>query len=119
MVEVWHRDSNSRDQLIGEASIPLSPLLSSDKTKFHASTGEQGWRGTHQDRIPVLSLHQYETSLRPEPLAVELILLLKTLCLCVVPSEKVAELSYVATLEDLGLIKAREVIVSDSSYVRL
>lgn len=41
-----------------------------------------------------------------------------TVCLCVVLSEKVAELSYVATLEDLGLIKAREVIVSDSSYVR-
>ena len=34
------------------------------------------------------------------------------------PSEKVAELSYVATLEDLGLVKAREVIVSDSSQVR-
>ncbi|KAM7391037.1 hypothetical protein PAMP_021754 [Pampus punctatissimus] len=31
------------------------------------------------------------------------------------PSEKVAELSYVATLEDLGLVKAREVIVSDST----
>ena len=28
-----------------------------------------------------------------------------------------AELSYVATLEDLGLVKAREVIVSDSSQV--
>lgn len=34
------------------------------------------------------------------------------------PSEKVAELSYVATLEDLGLVKAREVIVSESSQVR-
>lgn len=37
---------------------------------------------------------------------------------CVRPAEKVAELSYVATLEDLGLVKAREVIVSDSSQVR-
>lgn len=34
-------------------------------------------------------------------------------------SEKVAELSYVATLEDLGLVKVREVIVSDSSQVNL
>ena len=34
------------------------------------------------------------------------------------PSEKVAELSYVATLEDLGLVKAKDVIVSDSSQVR-
>ncbi|KAF0022582.1 hypothetical protein F2P81_025208 [Scophthalmus maximus] len=35
------------------------------------------------------------------------------------PSEKVAELSYVATLEDLGLVKAREVVVSDSSQNEL
>lgn len=33
------------------------------------------------------------------------------------PSEKVAELGYVATLEDLGFVKAREVVVSDSSQV--
>uniref|UniRef100_A0A4W6CWP5 Centrosomal protein 120 n=1 Tax=Lates calcarifer TaxID=8187 RepID=A0A4W6CWP5_LATCA len=81
VVEVWHRDSTSRDQLIGRASIQLSHLLSSERSRFLASTGEQSWRQTHQDRIPV----------------------------------KVAELSYVATLEDLGLVKAREVIVSDSS----
>lgn len=41
-----------------------------------------------------------------------------TVSTSVSPSEKVAELSYVATLEDLGLVKAREVIVSDSSQVR-
>uniref|UniRef100_A0A4W6CW68 Centrosomal protein 120 n=1 Tax=Lates calcarifer TaxID=8187 RepID=A0A4W6CW68_LATCA len=75
VVEVWHRDSTSRDQLIGRASIQLSHLLSSERSRFLASTGEQSWRQTHQDRIPV-----------------------------------VAELSYVATLEDLGLVKAREVI---------
>ncbi|GLD61384.1 centrosomal protein of 120 kDa [Lates japonicus] len=89
MVEVWHRDSTSRDQLIGRASIQLSHLLSSERSRFLASTGEQSWRQTHQDRIPVVKTHR--------------------------PSEKVAELSYVATLEDLGLVKAREVIVSDSS----
>ncbi|XP_037633784.1 centrosomal protein of 120 kDa [Sebastes umbrosus] len=82
VVEVWHRDATSRDQLIGRASVQLSHLLRS-------STGEQSWRQSHQDRIPVVTTHR--------------------------PSEKVAELSYVATLEDLGLVKAREVIVSDSS----
>ncbi|KAE8291779.1 Centrosomal protein of 120 kDa [Larimichthys crocea] len=89
VVEVWHRDSTSRDQLIGRASIQLSHLLSSERSRLLASTGEQSWRQTHQDRIPVVKTHR--------------------------PSEKVAELSYVATLEDLGLVKAREVIVSESS----
>lgn len=39
-------------------------------------------------------------------------------CFSLRPTEKVAELSYVATLEDLGLVRATEVIVSDSSLVR-
>ncbi|KAL3062360.1 hypothetical protein OYC64_002214 [Pagothenia borchgrevinki] len=89
VVEVWHRDSTSRDQLIGRASIQLSHLLSSERSRLRASSGEQSWRQTHQDRIPVVAAQR--------------------------PGEKVAELSYVATLEDLGLVKAREVIVSDSS----
>ncbi|XP_030274209.1 centrosomal protein of 120 kDa [Sparus aurata] len=89
VVEIWHRDSTSRDQLIGRASIQLSHLLSTERSRLVASTGEQSWRQTHQDRISVVRTHR--------------------------PSEKVAELSYVATLEDLGLVKAREVIVSDSS----
>ncbi|KAM7415551.1 hypothetical protein PAMA_017861 [Pampus argenteus] len=88
VVEVWHRDS-SRDQLIGRASIQLSHLLSSERSRLLRSTGEQSWRQTHQDRIAVVTTQR--------------------------PSEKVAELSYVATLEDLGLVKAREVIVSDST----
>ncbi|KAM3868426.1 centrosomal protein of 120 kDa [Diretmus argenteus] len=93
VVEVWHRDSNSRDQQIGAASIQLSRLLSADKTRSLGSTGEPCWRQTHQDRIPVLRTHG--------------------------PSEKVAELCYVSTLEDLGLVKAKEIIISDSSQVEL
>lgn len=34
------------------------------------------------------------------------------------PTEKVAELSYVATLEDLGFVKAKEVILSQSQVRR-
>uniref|UniRef100_A0A4W6CW78 Centrosomal protein 120 n=1 Tax=Lates calcarifer TaxID=8187 RepID=A0A4W6CW78_LATCA len=63
VVEVWHRDSTSRDQLIGRASIQLSHLLSSERSRFLASTGEQSWRQTHQDRIPVVKTHRYETTL--------------------------------------------------------
>lgn len=89
VVEVWHRDTTSRDQLIGRASIQLSQLLSTEKSRFLGSTGEQCWRQTQLDRIPVVQKHR--------------------------PGEKVAELGYMATLEDLGLVKATEVIVSDSS----
>ncbi|XP_072243359.1 centrosomal protein of 120 kDa [Leuresthes tenuis] len=89
LVEVWHRGSSSRDQLIGRASVQLSHLLSSERTRFTGATGEPGWRQTHRDRVPVLQTQS--------------------------PTEKVAELSYVATLEDLGFIRAKDVIVSDSS----
>ncbi|XP_034452681.1 centrosomal protein of 120 kDa isoform X1 [Hippoglossus hippoglossus] len=91
VVELWHKDPSSRDQLIGQASVQLSHLLSSDRSRLQTTTGDQSWRQTHQDRVPVVKTHR--------------------------PSEKVAELSYLATLEDLGLVKAREVIVSDSSQI--
>ncbi|XP_008285920.1 centrosomal protein of 120 kDa [Stegastes partitus] len=89
VVEVWHRDSSSRDQLIGRASVQLSRLLSSERTRFLGSAGEPSWRRTHRDRIPVVHSQR--------------------------AGEAVAELSYVATLEDLGLVKAAEVVVSESS----
>nr|XP_015815790.2 centrosomal protein of 120 kDa [Nothobranchius furzeri] len=87
-VELWHRGSTSRDQLIGRASIHLSHLLNSDRTRTVGSTGEQSWKQIHQDRIPVV---------QPQS-----------------PAEKVAELSYVATLEDLGFVRAKEVVLSES-----
>uniref|UniRef100_A0A8C5H549 Centrosomal protein of 120 kDa-like n=1 Tax=Gouania willdenowi TaxID=441366 RepID=A0A8C5H549_GOUWI len=88
VVEVWHRDSMSRDQLIGRASIQMSLLLSSERCSFLRSTGQQCWRQTVQDQIAVVGTH---------------------------PNEKVAELRYMASLEDLGLVNIREVTVSDSS----
>uniref|UniRef100_A0A8C5H501 Centrosomal protein of 120 kDa-like n=1 Tax=Gouania willdenowi TaxID=441366 RepID=A0A8C5H501_GOUWI len=93
VVEVWHRDSMSRDQLIGRASIQMSLLLSSERCSFLRSTGQQCWRQTVQDQIAVVG----------------------TQC----PNEKVAELRYMASLEDLGLVNIREVTVSDSSQVGL
>uniref|UniRef100_A0A087X5V3 Centrosomal protein 120 n=1 Tax=Poecilia formosa TaxID=48698 RepID=A0A087X5V3_POEFO len=87
VVELWDRGSSSRDQLLGSASIQLHQVLSSEKTRL-GPAGDPGWRQTHQDRIPVVHPQR--------------------------PTERVAELSYVATLEDLGFIKAKEVLVSDS-----
>ncbi|XP_029943164.1 centrosomal protein of 120 kDa-like isoform X1 [Salarias fasciatus] len=88
VVELWHRDAGSGDQLTGRASIPLSGLLSPDGGRVW-STAERGCPHTQQDVVPVLS------ALRP--------------------TERVAELRYTATLQDLGLVKAPEVILSDSS----
>lgn len=88
VVELWDRGSTSRDQLMGLASIQLHHLLRSEKTRL-GSAGDPSWRQTHRDRIPVV---------HPER-----------------PTETVAELSYEATLEDLGFVKAKEVQVSDSS----
>ncbi|XP_017162041.1 centrosomal protein of 120 kDa [Poecilia reticulata] len=87
VVELWDRGSSSRDQLLGSASIQLHQVLSSEKTRL-GPAGDPGWRQTHQDRIPVVHPQR--------------------------PAERVAELSYVATLQDLGFIKAKEVLVSDS-----
>ncbi|XP_034027224.1 centrosomal protein of 120 kDa [Thalassophryne amazonica] len=89
VVEVWHRDSNSRDQLIGTATIQLSRVLRADKSRFMRLSGEQSWRQTHQDTVAVLHTNR--------------------------PAEKVAELCYVLMLEDLGLVKDRRVIVSNFS----
>ncbi|XP_068452332.1 centrosomal protein of 120 kDa [Clinocottus analis] len=89
VVEVWHRDSTSGERLIGRASVQLSRLLSSKRTDLVSSQGEPSWRRSHRDRTPVVPTHS--------------------------PGEKVAELSYEATLEDLGLVKARDVVVADSS----
>ncbi|XP_077942524.1 centrosomal protein of 120 kDa isoform X2 [Gasterosteus aculeatus] len=89
LVEVWHRDPTSGDQLMGRASLQLSPLLSCERSRRLSAAGEPSWRQTHQDRVAVVAAQR--------------------------ASEKVAELSYVATLEDFGLVKAREVVVVDSS----
>nr|XP_040051413.1 centrosomal protein of 120 kDa-like [Gasterosteus aculeatus aculeatus] len=89
LVEVGHRDPTSGDQLMGRASLQLSPLLSCERSRRLSAAGEPSWRQTHQDRVAVVGAQR--------------------------ASEKVAELSYVATLEDFGLVKAREVVVVDSS----
>ncbi|XP_013883016.1 centrosomal protein of 120 kDa [Austrofundulus limnaeus] len=89
LVELWHRGSSSRDQLIGRASILLSHLLSSSRSRTVGPSGEQSWKQTHQDQIPVVHLQR--------------------------STEKVAELSYEATLEDLGFIRPKQVVVSESS----
>ncbi|RVE68912.1 hypothetical protein OJAV_G00095900 [Oryzias javanicus] len=89
VVELWHKGTTSSDELLGRASIQLSHLLGTEKTRFTGPTGEHSWRQTYQDRTAVVHVQR--------------------------PTEKVAELSYVATLEDLGFIKAKQVEVLDSS----
>ncbi|KAF7695255.1 centrosomal protein of 120 kDa [Silurus meridionalis] len=89
LVEMWHRDPAAKDVLLGMASVQLSHLLTSEKTRFLGHSGQQHWRQTYSERIAV---NRTTGS-----------------------NEKVAELSYVAVLEDMGLVKAQAVLISESS----
>ncbi|KAI4882818.1 hypothetical protein NFI96_025052 [Prochilodus magdalenae] len=89
VVEVWHRDPSSKDILLGTSSIQLSHLLTSEKTRFLGQSGQQHWRQTYSERLPVIKAQR--------------------------SNEKVAELSYVAVLEDMGVVKAQDILISESS----
>ncbi|KAL7885082.1 hypothetical protein AOLI_G00078520 [Acnodon oligacanthus] len=89
VVEMWHRDPSSKDILLGTSSIQLSHLLTSEKTRFLGQSDQQYWRQTYSERLPVIKAQG--------------------------SNEKVAELSYVAVLEDMGLVKAQDILISESS----
>lgn len=86
LVEMWHKDSNSSDRLLGSVNIQLSELLGSEKTRFLDPSGRQQCRQTVSERVPIIAAHG---------------------------SEKLAELSYVAVLEDLGLVNAQDIVISE------
>uniref|UniRef100_A0A8C5MXZ6 Centrosomal protein of 120 kDa n=1 Tax=Leptobrachium leishanense TaxID=445787 RepID=A0A8C5MXZ6_9ANUR len=88
LVEVWHKDKMTKDILLGVARLQLSNVLTSERISFLSANGDQCWRQTFIDRMSIMSTEG---------------------------SGKMAELSYVVTLEDYGLVKVREVVVSESS----
>ncbi|XP_044302498.1 centrosomal protein of 120 kDa isoform X1 [Varanus komodoensis] len=89
LVELWHKDKTTKDLLVGVARLQLCKVLAVEKTRFLGTNGEQCWRQTFSDTIPVTAAQG--------------------------PSNKIADLSYTVTLEDYGLLKIHEVLVSDSS----
>ncbi|KAM4710500.1 centrosomal protein of 120 kDa [Discoglossus pictus] len=89
LVEVWHKDKMAKDVLLGVASLHLSNLLTSEKTRFLGPHGDQCWRQTFCERAPVMAIDGAKN--------------------------KMAEISYTISLEDYGLVKIREVVVSESS----
>ncbi|KAL0607682.1 Centrosomal protein of 120 kDa [Plecturocebus cupreus] len=89
LVELWHKDKMSKDLLLGIARIQLSNILSSEKTRFLGSNGEQCWRQTYSESVPVTAAQG--------------------------SNNRIADISYTVTLEDYGLVKMREISVSDSS----
>uniref|UniRef100_A0A4W5QUN2 Centrosomal protein of 120 kDa n=1 Tax=Hucho hucho TaxID=62062 RepID=A0A4W5QUN2_9TELE len=96
VVEVWHKNTSSRDILLGTASIQLSHLLTAEKSRFLGPMGQQHWRQTFSERIPVIKAQEFSAAGTG-------------------PSEKVAELCYVTTLENLGLVKVQDIVMSESS----
>uniref|UniRef100_A0A8C6V8G4 Centrosomal protein of 120 kDa n=1 Tax=Naja naja TaxID=35670 RepID=A0A8C6V8G4_NAJNA len=89
LVELWHKDKTTKDLLLGVARLQLSKVLSMEKTRFLGENGEQCWRQTFSETIPFTAAQG--------------------------PSNKIADLSYIVTLEDFGLVKMHEVLVSDSA----
>ncbi|NXF07291.1 CE120 protein, partial [Smithornis capensis] len=89
LVELWHKDKIAKDLLLGVARLQLSNVLSSEKTRFLGGNGEQCWRQTCNETVSVTAAQG--------------------------AGNRIAELSYTITLEDYGLVKVQEVMVSDSS----
>ncbi|XP_025902389.1 centrosomal protein of 120 kDa isoform X3 [Nothoprocta perdicaria] len=89
LVELWHKDKIAKDLLLGVARLQLSNVLAPEKTRFLGANGEQCWRQTYNETISVTAAQG--------------------------SSNKIAELSYAIILEDYGLVKVHEVLVSDSS----
>ncbi|XP_055154952.1 centrosomal protein of 120 kDa isoform X2 [Symphalangus syndactylus] len=89
LVELWHKDKMSKDLLLGIARIQLSNILSSEKTRFLGSNGEQCWRQTYSESVPVIAAQG--------------------------SNNRIADLSYTVTLEDYGLVKMHEIFISESS----
>ncbi|XP_069481685.1 centrosomal protein of 120 kDa [Ambystoma mexicanum] len=89
LVEVWHKDKMTKDQLLGVARLQLSNVLTSEKARFLDPHGDQCWRQTYSERIAVVAIQG--------------------------ATNKIAEISYTVSLEDYGLVKIQEVVVSESS----
>ncbi|XP_006130162.1 centrosomal protein of 120 kDa isoform X1 [Pelodiscus sinensis] len=89
LVELWHKDKMTKDILLGIARLQLSNVLGLEKTRFLGTNGEQCWRQTCSETVGVMAAQG--------------------------ANSRIAELSYSVTLEDYGLVKMHEVLVSDSS----
>ncbi|KAM6110052.1 centrosomal protein of 120 kDa [Phoenicopterus ruber ruber] len=89
LVELWHKDKTAKDLLLGVARLQLSNVLASEKTRFLGGNGEQCWRQTCNETVSVTAAQG--------------------------SGNRIAELSCAITLEDYGLVKMQEVLVSDSS----
>ncbi|XP_075267411.1 centrosomal protein of 120 kDa isoform X2 [Opisthocomus hoazin] len=89
LVELWHKDKTAKDLLLGVARLQLSNVFASEKTRFLGGKGEQCWRQTCNETVSVTAAQG--------------------------SGNRIAELSYAITLEDYGLVKMQEVLVSDSS----
>ena len=55
LVELWHKDKMSKDLLLGIARIQLSNILCAEKTRFLGANGEQCWRQTYSESVPVIA----------------------------------------------------------------
>ncbi|XP_038077302.1 centrosomal protein of 120 kDa-like [Patiria miniata] len=88
LVEVWHRDRMTKDQLLGVARVPLAGVLRAEKARIAtpSSGGAEGTRQIHSERVTV------ETASDGQP-------------------TRLAEMHVVLGLEDYGPIRAQQVLM--------
>ncbi|XP_072167359.1 centrosomal protein of 120 kDa-like [Diadema setosum] len=93
LVEVWHRDKMTKDQLLGVARVPLAGILNADRARIAANTaeGNEGWRQIFTERVAVETTEGKLTRL--------------------------AELQVVLGLDDYGSIRMQEVYMGPGDDV--
>ncbi|XP_028661076.1 centrosomal protein of 120 kDa [Erpetoichthys calabaricus] len=89
LVELWHKDKTSKDILLGVSKLQLSNVLTGEKKRLLSHSGDQCWKQSCTERVPVISAKG--------------------------PSVQIAELLYFMTIKDFGLVKTQNVFVSESS----
>ncbi|XP_033634352.1 centrosomal protein of 120 kDa-like [Asterias rubens] len=92
LVEVWHRDRMTKDQLLGVARVSLAGVLRAEKARIvHPSgTGAEGTRQIHSESVTA------ETTSDGKP-------------------NRLAELHVVLGLEDYGPIRAQQVVLGSEA----
>nr|XP_039270701.1 centrosomal protein of 120 kDa-like isoform X1 [Styela clava] len=93
IAELWHRDKESSDMLIGAVAVPLPVLMTQDPVQFispgegtgNVKQGKQGIRWSYSSMVHMMSVQG--------------------------PNKKVADLNLALTLEDYGTVREQKLLI--------
>ncbi|KAI0208621.1 DUF3668 domain-containing protein [Lamellibrachia satsuma] len=91
LIEVWDKEKQkSQTSMIGATQLPLSNVLSSEKTRAVHANGDSGWRQLWSGHVPFFTAESGE-------------------------AHKMGELDIVLSLEDWGTINLQQVVTKDGT----